>query len=318
MESGNPIFFGRQNRTGYYQLSYNNLTEQAGCSKAADSLQCLRQVPFANLNAVINTATLSTIWLPQIDGDIIQRHSSQQVVDGSFVRVPIILGANSDEGTPFSPLGMNNTQAFEISLLSSGMNTSFTQKILAAYPDDPTVEILASLRPTFRPGPPQGAEYRRAATYYGDYSFIASRRLSCTTWANVGLSAYCYRFNAIPAWAGPLDGATHFVEVEFAMLNLDGVGYAPVRTPPFQGKPKPYTDLAKLMSSDWVSFIAQGDPNAWEGRKRAGVPAWPASSAREPKDFVYDANVTSYLEDDTWSTEGISIINSGNLDVFDH
>ena len=112
------------------------------------------------------------------------------------------------------------------------LNDTFADALLSAYPDDPSVAVLANLGPTFRPGPPEGPQYRRAATYYGDENFIANRRLTCQTWAKAGVAAYCYRFNAIPAWADQLDGATHFVEVAFAMLNLPGLadGDGPPRT----------------------------------------------------------------------------------------
>ena len=100
------------------------------------------------------------------------------------------------------------------------------------------------------------------------------------------------------------------------MLSLLGVGYPPIRTPPFQGKPQSYTDLAKLMSSDWISFITAGDVNAWKGRGTLGVPKWPKYEVKTPRDYVYDANVTSYVEADTWRAEGIDLINSGNLEVY--
>ncbi|KAK4948835.1 hypothetical protein LTR10_012208 [Elasticomyces elasticus] len=318
MESGNPIYFGNQNRSAFYNSAYQNLTAAAGCDTAADSLACLRMIPFAKLNSIVNTTALSAIWSPQIDGDIIARHSSEQLADGAFVKVPIIEGANSDEGTSFAPPSVNTTAEFtsDIKATSPMMNDSFAEAILAAYPNDPSVAVLANLGPTFRAGPREGPQYRRAATYYGDQNFIANRRATCQTWAKTGLAAYCYRFNAIPAWADQLDGATHFVEMAFAMLNLLGVGYEPFRTPPFQGKPPSYTDLAYLMSSDWVSFVANGDPNAWRGRKAHGVPSWPVYSTSTPRNFVYDANVTSYVEADTWRSEGIDLINRGNLAVY--
>ncbi|OAG01895.1 alpha/beta-hydrolase [Paraphaeosphaeria sporulosa] len=264
MESGGPVAISDPDRKGYYQAAYQNLTQLAGCSKAPDSLGCLRSLPYEKLNAAINTTALSSIWFPQIDGDMIARHSSEQLKDGAFVHVPILIGTNSDEGTSFSPKGVNNTEIFKRAIQGSAplMNASFADRVLAAYPDDPAQNVLANLGPTYRPGPPYGAQYRRAATYYGDTQFIASQRLTCETWSAAGLTAYCFRFNAIPAWATPLDGATHFVEVAFAMLNLLGVGYPPVRTPPFEGKPPGYANLARLMSSDWIRFVNTGDMSA--------------------------------------------------------
>lgn len=71
-------------------------------------------------------------------------------------------------------------------------------ELLQAYPDDLSVNVVASLGDT-RPGPPFGHQFRRSASYFGDQVFIANRRVTCQTWAAAGLDAYCYRFNAIPA-----------------------------------------------------------------------------------------------------------------------
>jgi acetylcholinesterase len=102
------------------------------------------------------------------------------------------------------------------------------------------------------------------------------------------------------------------------MLSLDGIGYPPVREPPFEGKPESYRDLARLMCGDFVSFATTGDPNSWRSEGPThGEPAWPAYSIGTAFNFVYDANVTSFVEADTWRAEGIDLINAHNLDVYD-
>jgi carboxylesterase type B len=110
MESGNPIAISSMNRT--FGPTYTNFTAAAGCSNATDTLQCLRDLPFAQLNAILNSTTFSGVWSPQIDGDIIARHSSDQLAEGAFVRIPIIVGQNSDEGTSFAPKGLNTSEQF--------------------------------------------------------------------------------------------------------------------------------------------------------------------------------------------------------------
>ena len=181
------------------------------------------------------------------------------------------------------------------------------------------MEILQNLPLDFVLGPPYGPVFRRAATYYGDATFIAGRRLSAATWSAAGIPAYTYRFNAIPAGYKQEQGATHFVEVAFAMLTLSGVGYPPIRLPPFEGKPESYKDLARLMSGDYVSFVASTNPNAWRagGKAFPDVPPWPVYSLASPQNFVFDANVTSHVESDTWRAAGIDLINSANLAVYD-
>ena len=68
-----------------------------------DNLDCLRHQPFSKLNAIFNTSTASA-WQPIVDGDFIARWASIQLAEGDFVKVPVIDGANTDEGTAFGPV----------------------------------------------------------------------------------------------------------------------------------------------------------------------------------------------------------------------
>lgn len=129
----------------------------------------------------------------------------------------ILIGANSDEGTAFSPSPVNSTEAlfnYMTRYPRGAVPPELATQLLELYPDDTSVNVVASLGDV-RPGAPYGPQFRRAASYFGDQVFIANRRLTCETWyisqffvvvwklikyrAAAGLSAYCYRFNAIPA-----------------------------------------------------------------------------------------------------------------------
>jgi carboxylesterase type B len=166
MESGNPVNYVPYRDAGFYQPSYDLIVNQTGCYNQTDTLGCLRTVPYAKLNAVFNqTAFELTPFEPVIDGDFIQKFGSIQLTDGNFVKVPIISGANTDEGTAFGPMGIENTTQFA-AYIEGGANPAtqaalpafFVQKILAAYPDDPSVGIPAEL----------GAERLNAT--YGEHS----------------------------------------------------------------------------------------------------------------------------------------------------
>jgi carboxylesterase type B len=166
MESGNPVNYVPYRDAGFYQPSYDLIAKQTGCDNQTDTLGCLRTVPYAKLNAVFNqTAFQVTPFEPVIDGDFIQKFGSIQLADGDFVKVPIIDGANTDEGTAFGPLGIENATQFA-AYIGGGANPAtqaalpafFVQKILAAYPDDPSIGIPAEL----------GAERLNAT--YGEYS----------------------------------------------------------------------------------------------------------------------------------------------------
>ena len=97
----------------------------------------------------------------------------------------------------------------------------------------------------------------------------------------------------------------------FVFDNIHGYGYNALHGTinPFHAKPKSYTELAKLMSSSWASFIHDLDPNGFKGRW-AEADAWPVYSLDNPQNIVWDANETSlgYTEPDTWRKEGIQWI----------
>lgn len=209
MESGNPVNYVPYLSAGFYQPSYNTIVAQTGCATSIDTLSCLRRVPFAKLNAVLNQTafTLLTPFEPAIDGDFIRSFTSLQLASGAFVHVPIIDGANSDEGTAFTVQGINTTAQFR-AYLTGGADPStiaalpgfFADEILEAYPNIPDEGIpgAGELGNETLSGA-YGTQYRRTAAYAGDEVFIANRRLTCQTWAGAGVPAYCYRFNAIPA-----------------------------------------------------------------------------------------------------------------------
>jgi carboxylesterase type B len=235
MQSGNPISYRPlpDAATGLAAM-YQELTKRTSCSNATSPLECLRLLPAEQLNTAINTTSQTlniTRFMPCLDGDFIQKRTSLQLAAGEFVHVPIISGANSDEGTAFSPFPVNSTEALHMFMEAGGVPANLTSQLLEAYPNDPSVNVVTSLG-DLQVGPAYGAQWRRSASYFGDQIFIANRRLTCQTWAAANVSAYCYRFNAIPAGLPASLGVTHFQEVSFVFLNLQGVGYAPAAVCP--------------------------------------------------------------------------------------
>lgn len=323
MQSGNPIAYGPLLDQSSNAPMYNELTRRTGCANQTSPLECLRTLPTAQLNTAINTTSTVinvTGFGPILDGDFIARRTSLQLADGDFVHVPIIDGANSDEGSAFSPSPVNTTEDFLRFLLAPGrgnLTEAFARKILAAYPDDPKVNVIANLGDQ-RTGFPVGAQFRRSASYFGDQVFIAPRRKTCETWASNGVPAYCYRFNAIPAGIPPFIGVTHFQEVSFVFYNIAGVGYLPAAVPPFTNKTESYRTLSQFMDANWVSFVHDLDPNAW---RKGGVwtgkeEQWPKYDNAKPMNYVFDANVTSFAEPDTYRAEGMKLINDNALNIY--
>jgi carboxylesterase type B len=252
-------------------------------------------------------------FAPVTDGDFIQNYGSVQLSRGEFVKVPIIVGANSDEGASFAPTGVNTTAQFQAALAADGLPSDVQNILLRAYPDDLATNVIQALGDQ-RPAARFGAQFRRVATYIGDQVFIAPRRQTAVSWAQHNATAYAYRFNADQAGFATELAVSHFKEIGFVFDNIKGVGFRP-DIKPFEGKPQRYVDLAEFVSRTWISFVHDMDPNSWKGRN-ATVPAWPKYNLKKPEDFVFEVNATSRVEADTWRQEGIDFINQNALALY--
>lgn len=93
------------------QASYDRLVSRTSCSGALDSLDCLRHLPFEELEAAFdrqgeNSSSevdidMASHSYPVIDGDLIQTFGSLSLKESKFVKVPILTGVNSNEGFTF-------------------------------------------------------------------------------------------------------------------------------------------------------------------------------------------------------------------------
>ena len=111
MESGNSLQANAMFTADYYTPMYQAMVDNVGCTEALDVLACLRATPFDTMNAAINN-TNATLWYAVVDGDMFTKLASYQLEAGEYVHVPIISGANTDEGTSFGPTGVNTSEQF--------------------------------------------------------------------------------------------------------------------------------------------------------------------------------------------------------------
>lgn len=197
---------------------------------------------------------------PVIDGDFITDTSTSQLSKGNFVKIPLLIGANQDEGTSFSPKGINTTAQFQAQLISQGLDNTTAQTLLNLYPDIPEIGIPSTFQG--RPGGDLGFQYKRASALAGDVFMHAPRRLTAQAWAAQKLTCFSFHFNVLVNGVSSSEGSNHFQEVAFVFYDLNGEGYPPAGyAPPFTGRPKSYSDLALLMTRMWSSFVADLDPN---------------------------------------------------------
>jgi triacylglycerol lipase len=199
-----------------------------------------------------------------IDRDLIQDRGFNQLNTGKFVKVPILLGNVFDEGTLFTLKGINNDTQFLAFLKANTADNSSATSLLGFYPDIPAIGIPATF--AGRPDTTLGQQFKRAASFEGDLIYHTPRRLTAAAWAANNLTSFSYRFNVLEAGISSASGSEHGADNPFVFYNTDGSGYPLLGlTPPFQGKPKSYFDLAIQATRMWSSFIADLDPNTFGG-----------------------------------------------------
>ncbi|KAJ7786713.1 Alpha/Beta hydrolase protein [Mycena olivaceomarginata] len=165
MESGSPIPVGPiENGQKYYDA----IVHQVGCASAADTLACLRTVPYASLKAaqdaspfIFSYQSLVLAWLPREDGVFLTDAPQRLVQQGKVANVPFVTGDCDDEGTLFS-----------LSTLNVTTDAEFTEYITSLYPNDITAgspfdtSILNAAT----------SQFKRLAAFQGDAVFQAPRR----------------------------------------------------------------------------------------------------------------------------------------------
>ncbi|EEY56697.1 lipase, putative [Phytophthora infestans T30-4] len=114
MQSGASAYWPKSfKNASAWDINYNSITDAANCSSAKDTLECLRHVPIDTLSAIFNsTAATSAMYAPSVDGDFLMDVGPKLIGEGKFVHVPILHGANCDEGTAFGKTGINTTEEF--------------------------------------------------------------------------------------------------------------------------------------------------------------------------------------------------------------
>ncbi|KAJ5214232.1 carboxylesterase family protein [Penicillium cf. viridicatum] len=311
-QSGGPFYyaslFDNQTQDTFMEQVYS----ATGCASALDPVICLRDVPAPEL---VN-ASLGITWAPVIDHDLVTQRSSVALEKGDLVRVPLLIGANANEGASFVPafstISVNTSSEFISGVTAFGGGHVLSGDVLDLleylYRGVGLAQIQRELGTVLNdPGAPYGSWYGSMSLALGDFAFISGRRISAETWAQQGLDAYSYRFDTLAnGISAETLGSCHFLDVAFVFRGITGVGYtenpfevaAPLR--------QRYLDLSTLMSRMWVSFVTTGSPNA-QGVSSFPT-AWPMYDVSNPQNMVFNATAGTHLETDTWRSEEISLI----------
>ena len=296
-----------KNGSEWYQPIYDKIVSQVSCDAAIDTLECLRKVPYPELYPFMNSSIVGGPgFYPSVDGDILPAYPSQLLSTGGFVHTPHIYGTNSDEGTDNAPLGVVNTDEDVYTVLhNSGFDfpPSTIRKIMELYPDDTTQGIpLNTGNERFAD---KGWQYKRIAAILGDIFYRAPRQFDAGQYIKENpRDTFVYRFNtrgfvnatnatylgSVGALAPAYKGVAHATELSFVFNN-----------PAYTGPWSEYQDLGSAMSSAWINFAYNGNPNGDR------LPSWPSySEGPQGLNLVFQTQSQGgvYVEEDTYRLQG--------------
>ncbi|KAH7928750.1 alpha/beta-hydrolase [Leucogyrophana mollusca] len=285
MESGSPIPVGD---ITHGQKYYDAIVEQTGCAAAADTLECLRGVPYDTLMDAVNNSpfifsyqSLILAWLPRVDGVFLAEDPQYLVEQGSVADIPFISGDCDDEGTLFSLSTLNITTTAQLAeyiqtiwLPAAPADTVTT--LLELYPEDITqgspfdTGILNALTPQFK----------RIAAFQGDAVFQAPRRFFLQQRSG---KQNLWSFLSKRLKAVPVLGSFHGSDI----LNVYGPG-----------------DMTDYL----VRFVSNLEPNGDTGI------SWPQYTTEAPNMLTFlDGLIPLEVGQDTYRAEAMAYITNVTL-----
>ena len=224
---------------------------------AADTLAALRALPAEKVVDGLNMMTMNapTYSGPMIDGKVVTESVEEALLAGRQARVPVIIGANSNEfGFSFAP----NWDAL---LAPFG---ALRARAEAAYDPNGTKDFRAV-----------------GALIGSDKAFVEPARFVARQVRKSGQKAFEYRFSYVAEsmrkeWKA---GAPHATEIPF-VFNTVAARYADKLAAADKA-------AAEAAHAYWIAFAKTGDPNS------NGRPAWPVYDAAADRllNFTFDGPV---------------------------
>ncbi|KAL2441969.1 Chlorogenic acid esterase [Exophiala dermatitidis] len=253
------------------QYQYDNLAIRVGCANQAthlvdDSLACLRSKSTSELQTHNHNIPYPGarnppvfMWNPVLDHDFIRNLTYQAFDSGSFVRVPVISGDDTNGGTIFTPRKTSSRSQSETFLHNQfpHLTAENLQRISELYPNN---------GPYF---PNTGSWWRQVSNAYGDLRYMCPNLFISSALFRHGLEGnWNYRYNVEdPTQVAQGLGVPHTVELAaiWGPENVRGGVPASYR----EGKSNAW--IVPVMQGYWTSFIRALDPNV---HRADGAPVW--------------------------------------------
>jgi len=277
------------------QAIYDAVVKKAGCGSSSDTLNCLRDLPYATfLNAansvpgILSYNSVALSYLPRPDGKVMTKSPDVSLSSNKYAAVPFIVGDQEDEGTLFS--------LFQTNITSSAKLVSYLNDIFFQGASKKDMEgLVNTYSPILTQGSPFGTGilnevypgFKRLAAILGDLVFTLTRRAFLEGTAANNPSVPSWSYLASYNYGFPILGTFHgsdLLQVFYGILP---------------------NDASKRIHSYYANFVYNMDPNDFSGgtnaksKVSANWPQW--SKNRQLVQFF--ANSAGYLKDDFRSNQ---------------
>lgn len=255
-------FFPTHRTVEQSEFQFDHFVEETGCSGASDAMKCLRSkdintIQVANKLEPFPGGSGPSRWyfLPVIDGDFSRGYLYTEFKEGNFVKVPTIVGGDTDEGTYFAPNASSQEQVTAF-LKNNYPNLTASQ-----------LESIIALYPKEDPYPEHQPYFPSGSLAYGDSTFTCGGLLMSEAVSKYlsPSQSWNYRYNVLdPTFYSMGLGVAHTSESP-AIFGIGNTG---------QGAPSLATTnsaIVPIVMDYYLSFIQTLDPNNLKART---APHW--------------------------------------------
>lgn len=210
------------------QVVYDTVVSSAGCSKASDTLACLREVPYQTLLNATNSVpgllsytSVALSYLPRPDGKALTKSPDLLLSSGAWAKVPFIIGDQEDEGTIFALFQSNISTTTQLAtylkdVFFHNASPSVITGLLNIYPNDlfsgsPFRTLLVN---NWYP------QFKRLAAILGDITFTLTRRIFLQTALNVAPSIPSWSYLSSYDYGTPILGTFHGSDILQVFIGI--------------------------------------------------------------------------------------------------
>ncbi|KZT52496.1 triacylglycerol lipase [Calocera cornea HHB12733] len=278
-------FFPTQLTIPQAQYQYDRISNLTGCSNSSNSLSCLRALNATQIQAVnvnvpypilgANATAARYTYGPVIDGGIVQDYAFNLFTWGSFIKVPVIFGDDTNEGTHFVPTTTANDSQLD----------SYIQAQFPGLTQD-ELNQLNQLYPMSDQFNNTGAYFSAASNAYGEMTLICPGNAIMDAYASYSSAGHWnYRYNVLdPGQAALGLGVSHTVEIG-ALWGTQWVPGAPL--PSYLTTNK---GITPVLQGYWTSFVRAYNPNTF---RAPGTPVWEEWGYDQRQRILFVTNATA-------------------------